>query len=164
MRHDLVPTRELALGVTRASEEQLAAAAPPFQHLALFAIGTADAGADRVRLQALDTVAVGIARASEELAETRAPPHHRLAALLADRVGRFGRERLTLLRHDIALVVADELLGVGALGIVGAGKELAVAPPLDLHLAVVKLALEPGRQALAFDGRHLLLGLAERFL
>src|SRR5271156_1616977 len=49
LRHDLVPARELALGVARASEEQLAATAAPLQHVALLAIGTVDARADRVR-------------------------------------------------------------------------------------------------------------------
>ena len=161
MRHDLVPARELAFRIAAAAEEDFPAPAAPFEDLTLLAIRAGDARAHRLGARALDAVAIGIARASEEFAEARAPPHHRLAAFLADLVGDGRRGRF--LRHHFALIVALELTGVGALGVVRAGEKFAVAAPFDHHVAAVEFALEVGLEALALDLGHQLFGRAEAF-
>jgi len=42
LRDDAVPTGELTLGIASAAEENLAAAAAPFENFALFAIGAGE--------------------------------------------------------------------------------------------------------------------------
>src|SRR6185312_16009314 len=62
--------------------------------------------------------------------------------------GRLGRDL------DGAVFLAQELLGVLALGIAAAREELAVASPLDDHGRVALLALEVGRDLLALQVAH----------
>src|SRR5271163_3850557 len=158
LQHDLVPCGELALRVAAAAEENFPAAAATLEDLAFLAFRARDSGLDRVGLQALDAVAIRVARASEEFAEARAAFDHRLAALFADLVG--GRRRRRLQRDD-ALFVARDFAGVGAFGIVRAGEKLAVAAPVDHHVAAVELALETGGQALVLDLGHFLFRVGE---
>src|SRR5271156_3581058 len=143
MRNDFVPCREFAFRITAASVEQLPLPAAALENLTLFALRARDARLHRLGLQPLDSVAIRISRASEELAKARTPAHHRLAALLANLVGR--HRRRGRFERDVALLVAPELAGIGAFGVVRASQELAVAPPFDHHVAAVELALEAGR-------------------
>jgi hypothetical protein len=69
LRNDFIPACELALRITAASPENLAAPRAPLEHLALFTFGAMHSRLDRLGLELLDAVAIGIARASEELAE-----------------------------------------------------------------------------------------------
>src|SRR5208337_1981239 len=148
MRDDFVPGCEFTFRIAAASEENLSAAAATLEDLAFLAFRTRDPGLRWRRLQALDSVALRIPRASQKFAKARAPLDHRLAALLADFIGRHGRRRR--LERDNPLVVARDLSGVGAFGVVRAGDELAV-----------ELAFEPGGQALALDLGHFILGLGK---
>src|SRR5207244_1314866 len=142
LRDRPIPRDEVALclAVVGAAEEDLAAPRPLLrQEAATPGPRAVDPQRDRP-----GGLALRITRAGEELAEPAALDQHRRAAGLALLVG--GRLRRDL---DRAVLAPDELLGVLALRVTGAGEELAVSAPLDHHRRPALLTLVLGRDLLA---------------
>src|SRR5438128_1844115 len=139
-----VPRRELAVRVVHAAEEALSEAR--------FALGEAAAavGADHaLQRDRPGRLAGGIVRAREESAEPTALVHHRLAARGAGLLG--GQ----ILDHPDRAVFLDEVLGVLAVRVPGAGQKAPHAAPLDHHRAAALLAHQVGGLLLALHVAHL---------
>src|SRR5438128_2521836 len=139
-----VPRRELAVRVVHAAEEALSEAR--------FALGEAAAavGADHaLQRDRPGRLAGGIVRAREEPAEPTALVHHRLAARGAGLLG--GQ----ILDHPDRAVFLDEVLGVLAVRVPGAGQKAPHAAPLDHHRAAALLAHQVGGLLLALHVAHL---------
>src|SRR5439155_5173190 len=117
-----VPRRELAVRVVHAAVEVLSEAR--------FALGepAAAVGTDHaLQGDGLGGLASGIVRAREEPAEPAALVQHRLAASGADLLG--GQ----ILDHPDRAIFLDEVLGVLAVWVPGAGQKAPHAAPLDHH-------------------------------
>src|SRR5206468_1121812 len=144
---------ELAVRVVDAAPEGLPEARLPLGQAAA-ALGAGHA----LQRDGPRRLASGVVAAGEEPPEAAALVHHRLAARRADL---FGGQVLDDL--DLA-VLLDEVGGVLALRIAGAGEEPAHAAPLDHHDAAALLALQIGGRLLALDVAHLRFGRLQRLL
>src|SRR5712691_11799710 len=148
-----VPRRELAVRVVHAAVERLAEPGAPLGQPA------AIIGADHVlEGDGARRLAVRVVAAGEEAAEPPALVDHRLAAGGARLVGGQVLDDL-----DLA-VLLDEVLGVLAVRIAGAGQEPPHADHLDDHGLAALLACEICGLLLALHVAHVLIGDLEALL